>query len=264
MRRLLAADFYSLRKSKLALVITIVAIVLPFLMVMLYLGLQALINAVRSEPTQGLPFSFTARSLISGSFSISGDMGLILPIFTGILAGADLVNGTLRNKVIIGHSKTKIYFSHLFTTIVFHLFIAVVYALCTAGFSLIFFKYGVEITSEEIKNIIYFVVTGLLGYVFSATVISAFALFFKNPAPTILITVILCLGIGLIGTLINLLDYESYKYAIYLIPSFANNQFTAFGGISDVVFIEGVISYLLFGGIFVLVGALLFNKHDLQ
>ena len=262
MKKLLAANFYCLRKSKLALVLLIIAVVLPLFMSLLYVGLKVLADYASTEGS--IPFTMNAKVIIADSFSISGNMGLIMPIFTGIIVGSDLANGTLRNKIIVGHSKTKIYFSHLISSIVFHLFIGIVYAAFMAGFALIFFRYGQDIDGKEIVNLIYFYVTGLLAYVFIASLVSAFALNFKSPAATILITILVCMAFGLGASLIGLVDYSNYKYLVYLIPSFANGRFTSRDGIETVVFIEGIISYVILIAAFVTTGAIIFNKKDIK
>ena len=264
MKRLLSANFYCLRKSKLSLILLLIALFLPLLTCLLYLGINFLLKeAGPDDPmlSQGL---FNAKSVMSGSFSLTSNLGLILPIFTGIIIGADLTNGTLRNKIIVGNSKTKVFFSHLIVAVIFHLIIGFVYAASTAGFGLLFFKYGIEITGEEVRNLIYFYITGFGAFVFSATIVSSFALLFKTPAPTILISVFACLGFGLLASLIGIVDYSNYKYLVYLIPTFANTMFTSNGGIDTPVFIEGLLSFALFGGAFITVGALLFNKKEIK
>ena len=262
MRRLLDADFYCLRKSKLSLVMLIIAVTIPLFVVLVYVGLRFIAEQTAEEGMPPLGGLFSARGILSGVFSLTGNIGIIFPIFAGIIIGADMTNGTLRNKVIIGHSKAKIYFSHLIVTIVFGIVTVTLYALVTLGFALVFFKYGVELTPEEVKNLIYFFVTGLLSYVFLSSVINVFALIFKTPAPTILISVLIGMGFGLISSLISLIDYSSFKYLVYLIPTFANGQFQA--GISDVIFIEGIISLIVFSLAFIFVGLGLFVKKDIK
>lgn len=262
MKRLLKADFYCLFKSKLTIVLFILAIALPFFTSLIYLGINTLLEITREEQAQLL--TFTSRTVIGGTFNLSGDISLIMPIFSGILIGADLTSGTLRNKLIIGHSKAKIYFSHLISISALHLAIGTVYAALTAGFAMAFFQYGKAVDGEEVQNLVFFYIVGMVGFVFIATIVSAFALIFKTPAPTILITVLTCVVLGLVSSLVNVVDYSSFKYLVYFIPSFANGQFATANGIDVPIFVEGLVSYIFFGGAFVLTGLLFFTKKDIK
>ena len=68
------------------------------------------------------------------------------------------------------------------------------------------------------------------------------------------------------------MDYESYKYVLYLIPFFANGTSTISipidglisGGLTDIMFIEGMLSFVIFGALHVFLGMLGFNKKDLK
>lgn len=262
MNRLLSADFYCLRKSKLSWVMLIIAAVMPIGTVLLYVGLRFLAEQTNDGSFNALSAMFTTRGILSSAFSLTNNIGIIFPIFAGIIIGSDMTNGTLRNKVIIGHSKAKIYFSHLIVCVIFGIVTILLSAIVTILFSLIFFQYGVDFNGAEIKNLVYFFVTGLLAYVFVSSVVNAFALIFKTPAPTILISILVGMGFGLIASLIAMIDYSSFKYLVYLIPTFANTQFV--GGIEDVVFIEGSISLVVFSIAFIFLGLGLFTKKDIK
>ena len=264
MKRLLAADFYCLRKSKLFIVLIILSVALPIFTVLLYLALNFLLKATAPEDATLPTVLFTGKTVISGTFGLSGAIALILPAFSSILVGNDVTSGVLRNKIIIGHTKSKIYFAHLISTIVLHLFIGMIYAGLMALLSIAIFQYGSEINADEVRSLIYFYIVGMMSYVFTASIVSSFALIFKTPAPAILISILVCFAFGLLSSLIGIVDYSSFKYLVYLIPSFANSQLTMPGGIDTVIFIEGLLSYLIFSAAFIVIGLIIFRKKDIK
>ena len=260
MLRLIKADLFKTIKSKLSLIVLIIAVVFPILIVFLYLGINALFEA-GLEGDMGFDL-FSAKTIMGSTYSLSNNVGIVLPIFAAILVGLDMSNGTLRNKIIAGHSREKVYFSHLIVSIIFNVVIITIYALVTVGFSLIFFKYGKEINKEEILNIIYFYILGTFTYIFVATLSTFLSLNLKSNALAIIIMVVINLLMAIVATLVNFLDYENYKYAIYLIPTFVLNQFAA--NIDLKMFICGMVSYIGLGALNTVAGVLLFKYKDLK
>jgi ABC-type antimicrobial peptide transport system permease subunit len=73
-----------------------------------------------------------------------------------------------------------------------------------------------------------------------------------------------------------LVDYQPYRYAVYLIPSFTGNffnlnSFSLTGLIAQgeetsrgLMFAEGMLSYLFFGIVNMVLGLLLFKKRDIN
>ncbi|MDE6275992.1 MAG: hypothetical protein K2M75_05575 [Clostridia bacterium] len=51
-------------------------------------------------------------------YSASPATGIIVLLYVSIIVGADLRNGTIRNQIIVGHSKTSIYLSNLFACLI--------------------------------------------------------------------------------------------------------------------------------------------------
>jgi ABC-type transport system involved in multi-copper enzyme maturation permease subunit len=51
-------------------------------------------------------------------FLITFMISIIIPIFTSMFIGTEYANGTIRNKIIIGHKRTDIYFSNILISII--------------------------------------------------------------------------------------------------------------------------------------------------
>lgn len=264
MSDLLRADFFRIRKSKLTLVVLIIAVAAPVLITLLYLAINNLFYdglGMAADDT-----IFDAKMLFGSAFSLGNNVGIVIPIFSGLFVMMDINNGTLRNKIICGKSRTKIYFSHLITSVVFNVVTILIYAAVTTALAFIFFDYGCEVNDAEIKNIIYYVISGILSFVFIASVSSFFALVLKSSAPTIIFTVVIGVGLCLIAEVgIILQAFEKYNYYIYAIPTLSNYAFMyGESGISDAMFWEGAGSMIFFSALNTFLGILAFRKKDIK
>ena len=269
MNGLLKADFYHVKKSKLSVVILILAIVFPLLTVLLNVGLQAITNHASDGAAGDL---FSANMLLNSVFSLTNNVGLIIPVFAGILICNDISNGTMRNKVICGNRRTEIYLSHLIVSIVFCVVTVLVYAGATAGFSAIFFKYD----KIETQQFVYWGVNGVMTFVYIATVVTFFAMTFRNAAPTIIFTIVVALGLLGLTSVLGFVDTEKIKYLVYLIPTYSSSYFSI-GGINmmdifgpansvsqSTAFWEGIASFVFFGILNTVLGIVIYNHRDIK
>lgn len=115
MRKLLSAGLIRLRKSRIFWLLS------GF---MLAFGLYYPI-ALRMQADK---YGFTA-TIESPFFTHVMLMGVLTAIFISLFIGTEYSDGTIRNKLIIGHSRTAIYFSNLAVCTCAVLFIAVCYML---------------------------------------------------------------------------------------------------------------------------------------
>ena len=258
------ADLYRIFKSKLSFVSLILAVAFPLFMSLMYYGIDLMMNAL--DDTEDVMFSlFNVRTLIASAYSLSDNLGLIIPIFAAIFVSLDLTNGTMRNKIISGASRTKVYLSHLFASMLYNAIIITTYALFTILFGLIFFDWGVEFAGEEVTRFIYLVIIGTMTFIYIATISTLLALILNNVAPAIIFTVLISVGLGLATTVIRLIDYEDFKYLVYLIPTFSTGSALLFNPtIDNIMFIEGVLSLVVFGGLNTFLGILVFRKKELK
>lgn len=273
MRSLLKADFFSLLKSKITYVVLFICIGAPLLVVALYVGL----GMATSSMTEGEVSLFSivnGRDLMFSTFSLSSNAGLIIPIFAGILVMADIRNGTARNKVIIGKSRNKIYFSQLIVSITFCVAMCLVSFLITAGGSLIFFKYGYPFDGKEVWNFAKAFIVGVLTFAYVATLATFIALSTKSMPLTIVFTLLVVVGLSLLCQLSFLVpDGNKLIYVFYLMPTYGTSMISSsvlalLGGegelLSDKIFFFCLGSLLGFSALNTGLGILLFNKAELK
>ena len=262
MRRLLKADFFALVKSKAALAVLIICIAVPIFTVLIYVGLGKIIEDMFKEIDSSTTFS--ARFIMFSNFSMTNNIGLIIPIFAGILAMADIRNGTIRNKVIIGQNRTKIYLSHLIVSTVFCVGMSLISFMVLCGGSLIFFKYGPAFNGAEAWNFAKCLIIGLLCFAYVASLTTFFSLVSKSLPMTIIFTLLIMFIFSIFGTIYSALPNDDYKYFFYVIPSFASQIVVISNELSNELFFFGLGSCLGFYVFNSILGLVLFKKLDLK
>ena len=273
MSRLLKADIYRVLKSRLSLIALILAVAFPLLIVLLYAGMQALAGF---EADAGEDLLFNANSIIGSVYSVTNNIGLVIPAFAGILACTDYTNGTLRNKVIAGNRRSAIYCSHLIVSILFSVVVITIYAAVTTGLTLLIFPFNRDPSQDLGREILYFVTYGTMTFVFMATVSTLLAMTTRNIAPTLIFTIVLAILLYALNSVVMFIDYERFKYAVYFIPTFGCNffnlnAFNLFGILAqsvdaskELIYAEGMLSYLFFGAVNTAIGLAVFKKRDIK
>ena len=112
---LLKADLKRALKDKLLIVLLIISGVFAVTTPLLYKGMYMLLDIEGMVELEAFGLAMSAKSMFFSSFSLGNNFGLILPILVAIILCKDFGQGTLRNKVICGKSRTSIYFSLLLT-----------------------------------------------------------------------------------------------------------------------------------------------------
>lgn len=102
MNKLLAANFSRLKKDKIF-----------WLGVLFMLAAGLAVPLVRYGNCIRFPDSEVPKSLEHEFFLYSNLVGVVLSIFSSMFIGAEYSNGTIRNKVVVGHARGAIYLSNL-------------------------------------------------------------------------------------------------------------------------------------------------------
>ncbi len=267
MGSLLKTDFYALRKSKMTYILLIICAGLALFSVGIFFLLNTVIRAFAEEEGElmGEVGSFlSGRSVMFSNFSLSNNTGIIIPIFAGIFTMGDIRNGTIRNKVIFGRSRTGIYLSHLLISSLLCVTASLVSFLILAAGSTLCFGYGVSFSGAEALNFIRCLVIGILAYLYVASVSTFFAMVTKSTPLTVLLTLAVCVGLGILYSITSLFTPGWYDTLFRLIPTYASSQVSGFGFISGKDFGLGVASFVCFIVLNSVLGIILFKKSDLK
>lgn len=273
MKNLLKADFFRLFKSKLTIIMLIIDIALPLLTTLLYAALVLILKKTSGEEgVEGFDILINVKSMMTGCYSLTSNVGMLIPIFSAVFVSRDLTSGILRNKVISGHKRINIFFSHILTSIVFNVVMITIYVIMTVLFGFIFFKYGTTFNHQELINVVYFVITGTMIFIFISTFTTLLALNFKSLPPIIIFTIVFSLALNIITSILGFLDYEKYGVLMNLFPTFSMSRYTSVWGslmgegnvFTNQSFILGMISLAFFSALNILIGLSIFRRRELK
>lgn len=118
MYKLLNASFSRLRKNKIFLGLVILTIIIAAFML-----ISENLDKVKYSSVFGIS-SNTTDILLTNFINI---IGFFIAIFTSLFVGAEYSDGTIRNKIVAGHSRKNIYLSNLIVSIVVGLILEFIY-----------------------------------------------------------------------------------------------------------------------------------------
>ena len=209
MVRLLKSFFYKISKDITFRITLIIGAGIAVLMTLLYLGLQL---AMGDEAGGKL---LTGQGMLISSFSPAQNFGISIPINVISFVVLEFTQGTIRNKIIAGHSKFKVYTSLYLSGLVFAFSLLFVYVgLCTAlgsifggfdpnGTAMIGTSIGGKVSGEFI---IKFVVLSLLAYTSIVSFTVFFATLFRTMGPSIPVIILAIMGCYLLSMIMNVVQ----------------------------------------------------------
>lgn len=209
MLRLFKAFLFRLRRDLTFRITLFIGIGMAVLMTLLYLGLQLLLSADGMQVKM-----LTGSSMLISSLSPAQNFGIAVPINLISFTIVEFTHGTIRNKVIAGNSKGKIYASLFLSGLIFSIALMTVYAsLCTL-LGTIFGGFdpddGVGVTASMSMGSHYsgqFIFRMILVAVVCYVSISSFAVFIatliRQIGGAIPIVLIGVLAVYLLGTIVS-------------------------------------------------------------
>ena len=191
---LLKASFFKLKKDLTLRITLIIGLALAIFLSILYFFLDSMILT-------GYHASATGQNMLLNSFSPAQNFGIAIPINLIIFTILEFNQGTIRNKVVVGNSKLKIYMSLLITGLIFTFALLLSYAGLSTILGCIFGRgffpnyHGSEnaewinITIKEAtvsgEYIAKFVTGGLLTYVTLTSYVIFCGTLLRNVGPSI-------------------------------------------------------------------------------
>lgn len=282
MLNLLKVDFRRVLKDKLFLAICIIAVVFAIITPLLYVLIFAGLSGDFSDTEAMLELmgvSVTAKSQFFMSFSLGNNLGLILPVLLAIVMWKDFSQGTVRNKIISGNSRTSIFSSMTVTSFSVLFGIMVLSALITLLFSLIFFPYqNGDVTASDIGYFFLSLLLELLLYIFVASLISFLCATMKNLGLVIVsyIAIVMVMSIvtsvlSVIGVLLATGVVENGESAARVIEFIQKLNVFNYGtliGAGDSYEVDELLCFILsptlLSAALLVLGALGFKRKDLK
>lgn len=172
MRSLLSANFARLKKSKVFWICTLFMAALGICVPLMYFK-----NS----------FEGYHASLDQGIFTTMMFIGIILSVFCSLYTGTEYSDGTIRNKIIIGHTRTAVYLSNLVTAVITGV------GFCIA-FTVTYICVGRPLLggfTGDIRVLLAFFAAGLVATAAFSSIFTLIAMLCQNKAVTAITSVLL-------------------------------------------------------------------------
>lgn len=209
MKHLLKADFKKTLKSKIPLVLIIIAIALPLLSA----SFNALIFHLIEKDLEPGAFDGIINNayLYANSFSPINNLGILLLILVIILASHDFSQATIRNKIIAGHNKSKIYLSSLVVNLTIMLVVMFLYSTLTYLFNGLFMGFN----DGEFVLVLKSAAIGYSGLITLYSLITLLMYKYKKISGPILLTLGIFFGLIALNSLLNLIPKNLIDFSFF-------------------------------------------------
>ena len=290
MGRLFKAFFFKLSIDLSFRIVLIIGAGLAFFMTGLYLLIDLGLGTSEFKMLSG-------PNMLLTSFNPADNFGLAIPISLITFICLEFSQGTIRNKIIAGHSKFKIYTSLFLSGLVLAFSLLIVYAsLCTllgtifGGFDLskpvmnmssnaTILAIGSYIDGAYIAQLL---VTALVVYICIVSFTIFFAALFRSIGPCIPVVIIVLIMLSVGGSMISMIAEALENDAIVKVVEIVDPLYVISGGgveantvivndepraylsVQTSAFIATIINNLVYAALFFVGGAFIFAKRDVK
>ena len=280
MGKLFKAFFFKLSKDLTFRITLIIGLALAVVLSLIYFGIDVLASG-----EDGIQHNMcTGQSMFFNSISPAQNFGIAIPVNLITFTVLEFTQGTIRNKIITGNSKTKIYFTLFFTGLIFTLSLLFAYVGLCVGLGSIFGGFdinGTIVGSTSLGGHIdatYFVrmlVITLLVYLSITAFTIFFVTLFRNIGPCIPVVIVMIMMLYFSGMIASLMkDTEGTEVFVnvmkYVNPMYALNDASILDSMkgtlamADDTFIASIVNNSIYTIIFLLGGWLVFRKRDVK
>lgn len=284
MLNLFKAFLFKLRKDLTFRITLFVGLGLAILLTLIYLGIDLGLKTLIEDGNE-YAYSFcTGQNLFISSLSPAQNFGIAIPVNLITFTVLEFTQGTIRNKIIAGNSKVKIYLGLILSGLVFTFALIIVYSLLSLGLGSIFGGFDINgpiqggtgsINAEFFWKLI---VLSILAYILITIVTIFFATLLRNIGPCIPVVILLLLGcyllssvfgaVGVIGEEVSFVKTmnEVLKFVnpLHSIASYSMNMAEGTLQISNDAFIAEIINNVVYSALFLFGGLFIFKMRDVK
>ncbi len=267
MINIIRASFYKLIKDWTFRITMIVGLGVGVMMILINWGLGSL----------------NGESMLISSASPTQNFGLTVPINLIVFTIGEFTYGTIRNKIIAGHTKLKLYIGLFITGLIFTYSLMVVYLAFVVGISSL--AGGFDVSSFGGPAFVgYFIAYIFTTYLFVTSLSVFFGTLFRSIGGSISVVVILLVMIGLLPLILTLSlgkgfepnNLQMWLNPVYFIGLYGSSSaiislLKEFGADVSKFFIQspdmvaaGIVTPLYWSTIFFVCGALIFTHRDVK
>ena len=273
MKELISAELYNLRKSKLVIGILIGAVIAGMLMPAFFYIIIKMLDVMTQNPEivdfeEFQMMIGTVQELMNGTnifmmlLPMAEGYGLIIVGVLCYYVSSQFSNGIIRNKIIMGFDRSKIYISMAIGGLIISIPATIIYTLVSYGMTSLCFG-AIDITTDKLLSILCVVIFAYIAY---AGILTFTSYMTKKTAVAlmtgILIPIIMNAVFSLIGIVIKNFP-EELQAMFAVLPSC---QFVLIGNniITSAVIIISVIADIAWLALTTLFGILMFKKADIK
>ena len=288
MGRLIKSFFFKLTRDLTFRIVLIIGAGLAFLMTGLYL----LIDLGLGTFGENIKF-LSGPNMLLTSLSPVDNFGLAIPICLITFICLEFSQGTIRNKIIAGHSKFKIYSALMISGLILTFSLLLVYVgLCTllgtifGGFDLeqpiVLLTLTILGAYSDGVYIAQMLVTAIVVYISIVSYTIFFAALFRNIGPCIPVFIIALLMLSVVGSMVAmigdaleneaLVNFVKIVDPLYVLSGggttesyvVVNDTPKAYVSIETGAFVATIVNNLVYAALFFVGGAFIFIKRDVK
>lgn len=290
MGRLFKAFFFKLTRDLTFRIVLIIGAGIAFFMTALYLMIDLGVEGLAGDTDVKF---LTGPNMLLTSFNPTSNFGLAIPICLITFTCLEFTQGTIRNKIIAGHSKFQIYTALVLSGLVLTFALLLVYCgLCTligmvfGGFDLskpvVLITLSIAGAYAEPLYIWQMLIIAIVVYIAIVSYTVFFAALFRNVGPCIPVVVIVLIMLSLGGSIVAMIGELLESDTLVNVVKILNPLYVISGGGTEMeyvikndnpvqyvsletgAFVANVVNNLVYAGIFYAGGALIFAKRDVK
>ena len=292
MGRLIKSFFFKLSKDIAFRITLIIGVGLALLVAGLYFLIDVASGATAGES----PKMLTGPNMLLSSLNPVDNFGLAIPINLITFICLEFSQGTIRNKIIAGHSKLKIYSSLFLSGLILTFMLLTTYiGLCTllgfisGGFNLDDAPFNMASIMSLMSNgyysvtyVVQMLVSTIVVYINIVAFTIFFAALFRNIGPCIPIVIItlMMLSFGSYADFLALFGEDTNSDILVSVIRFLDPLYVISGGgveaqpvlaedksyliIANDAFIATIVNNLVYAGLLYMGGTFIFMKRDVK
>lgn len=237
MNKLLTANFMRLKKSKLFWIISAFTAVISYFALVDAYDTNKRLADWHKEMADSAFVPTTAMHIL---YHLTPILGLLAAVMIAIFIGTEYHDNTMRNKLICGQPRVRVYLANLLTCI----FIAVLFYLIPVVITL---AVGIpllgmpHVTSASLLQLFLFGIIGLLLSAAYASLCTLIGMLVHNRSFSLLVGIFLTIGLLICGTFCNsrLDEPEYYSDYVFSMRSDGSQEISASEPIKNPYYLEG-------------------------
>ena len=277
MFNLVRAELIRVFKDKLFIILTIILSIYAVVSMLLYLGVGYMFQ--KMDTTISMRDIYDAEEIALVNLSPFSNAGLVILILLLITFGKDYMQGTVRNKLIMGKSRSEVFFANVIVSVIIVLATVLAFYLLSFIVALAIFNPGFKDPGLFFLKLLLL----LMAWATCAVAVAFLQAILKNPALGIVLLLVAGLGLTYAGQIISvsgaLIDPESnpakvIRFLSYINIPYSSSMVLSMGGmgiglgedISNMREFALVYSCscVVFSGLFILLGYRVFQKREIK